>query len=287
MFFKIPEPSVFPSVSRATADGLLAWGGLVTPEFVLDALSHGIFPWTISSSDISPYVSDATEENLAIELETRALYETLPPEIRYATWNGYGYDSLWSVAEVGDALCWFAPEPRGIFELDEIHVPSRLQRKMRSGKFQVTFDQAFPEVMLGCACSGKRQEEGCWIYKEFFCGYCKLYEMGFAHSAECWLNDGDFTDALEEERRLHRKLVGGVYGVALNSFFAGESMFSVETDSSKIALFSLLNRLRENGFQLFDLQVLNAHTQSLGGKNIHRDEYMKRLKNALQTSAIF
>ena len=141
--------------------------------------------------------------------------------------------------------------------------------------------------MLGCAFAGKRQLEGRWIYKEFFCGYCKLFELGFAHSAECWSIDEDYVDASEEKRRLHRKLVGGVYGVALNAFFEGESMFSVETDSSKITLFALLLRLKENGFKLFDLQVLNPHTQSLGGKNIPRDEYMERLDGALRTTANF
>ncbi len=287
MSFNAPEVSLFPPVSHADSDGLLAWGGLVTPEFVLNAFTHGIFPWTACSSLFAGNADDVADNNALTKLETRALFKTLSQGIQDATWNGFNYNSLQSIAEAGDTLCWFAPDPRGIFDLDDIHIPSRLQRKMRCGKFQVTFDQAFPEVMLGCAFAGKRQLEGCWIYKEFFCGYCKLFELGFAHSAECWLIDRDYVNAPEEQKRLHRKLVGGVYGVAINAFFEGESMFSVETDSSKIALFTLLLRLKENGFKLFDLQVLNSHTQSLGGKNIPRDEYMKRLDNALRTTVIF
>jgi len=281
----IPSKSVFPPISQADSDGLLACGGLVVPELILDALTHGIFPWTMQSSEFPSSIANRADENALIELTTRFLYKTLSPVIRNSTWNGYSYDSLRSLADAGDTLCWFAPDPRGIIELDDIHIPSRLQRKMRNGRLQVTFDQAFPEVMLGCALAGKRQEEPGWIYKEFFCGYCKLFELGFAHSVECWLVERD--NVTLNNHQTCRKLVGGVYGVAINAFFAGESMFSIETDSSKIALFNLLLHLREKGFLLFDLQVLNSHTESLGGKNIPRCEYMERLKNALKKSVVF
>ena len=286
MFFIPQNASVFPPVSQADEIGLLAWGGLVTPQFVLDALSHGIFPWTMRGVNFSPY-GDNDKENAMIETETSMLFESLSPQIQNATWNGFNYHSLRSMSEVGDKLCWFAPNQRGILELNEIHIPSRLQRKMRGGKFIVTFDQAFPEVMLGCALSGARQKECSWIHKEFFCGYCKLFELGWGHSAECWLVENDDEKQNSDNAPFPRRLVGGVYGVAINSFFAGESMFSIETDASKIALFSLLLALKKNGFRLFDLQVLNPHTKSLGGKNISREDYMKRLHDALRAPALF
>ena len=288
----IPQSRFFPPASEASEEGILLVGGYVIPDILVDALVHGVFPWPVYAGEPEDY-SDNSESHDASqdsgseteeEEEARpdlSLFERLSPEIRNASWNGFDYGSLPTIAESGETLCWWSPDPRGIFELDKLHIPTRLRRTMRSSKFQVTFDQAFPEVMLGCAFAGARQEEGSWISKEFFCGYCRLFELGLAHSAECWKIENNESGATE------RRLVGGVYGVAINGFFDGESMFSVETDASKVALFSLLTRLAEHQFKLFDLQIINSHTQSLGAVEIPRAKYLKRLEDAVLTPATF
>ena len=234
-----------------------------------------------------------------------ALFAALSPRCQNAVWEGFGVSSLSrlgelrlstpQIAESNDAqnpqnpanltpdalsrptatreiLGWWSPDPRAIFELDDFHVSRRLERTIRSGKFRVTFDEAFPEVMLGCANAKGRANGESWITREFYASYCRLFELGLAHSAECWLGD---------------RLVGGVYGVAINGFFDGESMFSVERDASKVALVALLRRLKTLDFQLFDLQIINDHTASLGGREIPRAEYLRRLNVALQTPTRF
>lgn len=271
----IPPSRYFPPASIAPDDGLLAAGGDLAPEIIVDALIHGIFPWSapiITPNDEGSEISVDDQNG-----DNTFFFNALSPASQKASWNGYGFSSLKSLRQIRETLCWWSPDPRAIFELETLHIPSRLRRTMRSSRFQVTFDQAFPEVVLGCALAERRKEEGTWITKEFFCGYCLLFEQGLAHSVECW------TDFQGKNRRL----VGGVYGVAINSFFDGESMFSVETDASKVALFTLLNHLKERNFQLFDLQILNSHTKSLGGIEISRNEYLSRLKRAVLTPATF
>lgn len=224
-----------------------------------------------------------------------ALFAALSPRCRDAVWEGFDASSLLRLGELRVAqnpqtlanfppdatfrptatreiLGWWSPDPRAIFELDDFHVSRRLERTIRSGKFRVSFDEAFPEVMLGCANAKGRANGESWITREFYASYCRLFELGLAHSAECWLGD---------------RLVGGVYGVAINGFFDGESMFSIERDASKVALIALLRRLKALDFQLFDLQIINDHTASLGGREIPRAEYLRRLKVALQTPTRF
>lgn len=167
-----------------------------------------------------------------------------------------------------DPICWWSPEPRAIFELDGLHVSRRLQRTLRSGKFLVTVNQDFAGVIRGCA----ERDEGTWIHPEMIRAYERLHRLGHAHSVEVWHG----TD-----------LAGGVYGVALNGFFAGESMFTRVRDASKVALAHLLHRLRARGFQLFDIQMLTEHTQRLGAVEMSRKEYLRRLRLALATPARF
>ncbi len=264
----IPPSPFFPDVKFATEEGLLCLGGELSPNVVLDALVRGIFPWPVYIGEEIPDFAIARTS-----LETPA-----SRPFNAAKWNGFTPDDLDSLDATGEALGWWAPDPRAIFDLNDVHIPRRLARTMRSGKFEVSFDQAFPEVMIACAKAGVRVEEGTWITREFFDVYCRLFELGFAHSAETWMIDPTSGK---------RRLVGGVYGVAINAFFDGESMFSVETDASKVALFSLLTRLKERGFLLFDLQILNPHTASLGGTEIPRAEYAKRLEKALLTPVKF
>lgn len=324
MSFTLP-PSYFfcPPESALSESGLLAVGGVLHPFAVLDAILHGVFPWTIfcefkqldptSIHNVAPVdnrtqtrpdddslqlseserralssLADLSERTL---VETRKIvhnaakgeittqiFQALPKRMQEASWNGLGYADLPTLAENGETLAWYSPSPRAIFELDALHIPRRAQRIMKSGKFQITFDEAFPEVMLGCASAEGRLETGSWITQEFYAAYCKLHDLGIAHSAECWRVDAA-TGA--------RRLVGGAYGLAINGFFDGESMFSVESNASKIALFTLLQYLSSRKFSLFDLQVLNDHTASLGGIEIPRDEYLRRLNIALLTPTSF
>ena len=166
-------------------------------------------------------------------------------------------------------ICWWSPDPRAIFELDRFHVPRRLRRTCRSGRFQVTWNRAFAEVIRGCA---DRPGQGTWITPEMTHAYERLHGLGHAHSIEVWSGD---------------QLAGGIYGVAVGGLFAGESMFSRRRDASKVALVHLIERLRERGFQLFDIQFLNDHTARLGAVEIPRREYLERLRAALACDARF
>lgn len=167
---------------------------------------------------------------------------------------------------------WWSPDPRAIIELSRgVHVSRRLAQKLRQGRFAVTRDRAFREVME--ACSGKRDgQKSTWISPALIDAYVALHEAGDAHSVEVW-RDG--------------RLVGGIYGVAAGGAFAGESMFHRETDASKIALVSLADHLRGRGFQLFDVQVANPFTRQMGAEEVPRREFLGRLRNALAADAAF
>ncbi len=162
-------------------------------------------------------------------------------------------------------ITWWSPDPRGILELDQFHVSHSLAKTIRKGGFAVTCDRAFRQVMEGCAAPapGRRST---WISPEFLKAYTELHRQGHAHSFECW----------QEE-----KLVGGIYGVAIGGFFAGESMFHRASNASKISLFHLAEHLREREFELFDLQMLTPITTQLGGSTLPRDDYLARLAEAV------
>ncbi|GIW82529.1 MAG: leucyl/phenylalanyl-tRNA--protein transferase [Gemmatales bacterium] len=165
-------------------------------------------------------------------------------------------------------ICWWSPDPRAIFELDAIHVSRRLKRTIRSGKFQVTVNQDFSGVIRGCA----DREEGTWLVPEMIDAYETLHRLGFAHSVEAW-QDGE--------------LAGGVYGVAIGGFFAGESMFTRRRDGSKVAFVALADRLRQRGFTLFDTQFLTEHTARMGAIEIPKSQYLRRLRDALNVKTTF
>lgn len=168
-----------------------------------------------------------------------------------------------------DPVTWWSPDPRGIFELDQFHVSRSLARTLRQGAFAITFDHAFTQVITACA---ETRRPGGWISPEFIAAYTRLHEAGHAHSVECWLGG---------------ELAGGVYGVAVGGMFAGESMFHRASDASKVALFHLMQRLRERGFTLFDTQMVTPATRQLGAKEISRAAYLRRLKAAVAVEAQF
>ena len=164
---------------------------------------------------------------------------------------------------------WWSPDPRAIIELDQIHISRSLARTLRQAPFKVTRDRAFRQVIESCA---ETHREGRWITSEFVEAYTQLYEAGHAHSVECWQKG---------------ELVGGIYGVAIGGFFAGESMFFRVSNASKVALVNLVEHLRARGFTLFDVQMTTPTTQQFGAKLVPRDEYLQRLAAAVALAATF
>lgn len=160
---------------------------------------------------------------------------------------------------------WFSPDPRGILPLDGFHIPHGLKRTMRKNPFEIRVDTAFAYVVEGCA-----DREETWIDETIFQSYLELHRLGFAHSVEAW-RDG--------------RLVGGLYGVALRGVFCGESMFSEQTDASKVCLVHLVGRLRAGGYVLLDTQWTTPHLLTFGAMDISRDEYMDRLEQAMEVEA--
>jgi leucyl/phenylalanyl-tRNA--protein transferase len=169
----------------------------------------------------------------------------------------------------GSPVLWWSPDPRAIFELDGLRISRRLARVYRSGRFTFTFNRCFRDVMRACA---EQRDDGTWITAAMLQTYAKLHELGHAHSIETW-RDG--------------RLVGGLYGVAIGGFFAGESMFYRVADASKVAMIRLFEQLRERGYVLFDTQFLTPHTQRLGACEVPRAEYLRRLQAALKRPVCF
>ena len=170
-----------------------------------------------------------------------------------------------------DPLTWWSPDPRAIFEIEKFRPPRRLESKLRQNLFEVTIDRDFLSVIQACA-EPAPGRESTWISPRFIEAYTELHRQGFAHSVEVWQ---------------HGRLAGGIYGVAIESFFAGESMFHHVTDASKIALCHLMRHLHERGFQLFDTQVLSPLTARLGAIEIRRRDYLEKLAPALRRPARF
>lgn len=216
--------SRFPDPRLADPEGLVAVGGRMEPDWLLDAYRHGVFPWPTGEED---------------------------------------------------PLLWWSPDPRAILPLDGFKASSRLRRRIRSGRFVVTFDEDFAGVMHGCA-TGPGREGGTWITHAIRKAYSRLHKLGHAHSVEAWLVE-------QGERRL----VGGAYGVAIGGLFAAESMFHYETDASKVALAALVERLNDRGFRLLDIQQWTPHTGSLGAVEVSRDDYLDRLAEVVDLAVSF
>jgi leucyl/phenylalanyl-tRNA--protein transferase len=161
-------------------------------------------------------------------------------------------------------IAWFSPDPRGILPLDGLHVSRSLRRSVR--RFELRVDTAFREVMEAC---GDPDRPGGWINTTFVDAYERLHELGWAHSVEIVL-DG--------------RLVGGLYGVRIGGFFAGESMFHRETDASKVALVHLVDWLRDSGGVLLDVQWTTPHLVSLGAVDVPRGRYLELLSDAVSSS---
>lgn len=183
----------------------------------------------------------------------------------------------------GDPIVWWSPDPRGIIELDRLHISRSLARTIRSGKFRITADRAFGQVIRGCA---ERPNDGTWITDQMVAAYEELHRLGHAHSIETWIQQPGRSEPQENEKDAGWMLAGGIYGVAIGGLFAGESMFYRVTDGSKVALAALVARLRERGYQLFDVQMCTEHTTRMGAGELPRREYLRRLRGAVRHTEI-
>ncbi len=199
----------FPPAQRALAEpnGLLAFGGDLSPTRLLNAYRAGIFPWY----------------------------------------------------SAGQPILWWSPDPRAVFRTDAVHLTRRFRRELRDSSWVVRADTAFDRVIAACARGPRPGQDGTWITPEMQAAYAALHRLGHAHSIEVF--DGD-------------DLVGGLYGVAVGRLFCGESMVSLASGGSKVALAAIASRLCEWGWPLLDAQVGNAHLESLGAGTMRRAEFL-------------
>jgi leucyl/phenylalanyl-tRNA---protein transferase len=174
---------------------------------------------------------------------------------------------IFPMAEKDGTLGWFSPDPRTLLELDRVHVPARLARTVRQGRFEVRIDTAFDDVIAGCA---DRSET--WISDDFKRVYGELHRRGVVHTVETW-REG--------------RLVGGLYGVSLGAAFMAESMFHRETDASKVAVVALVERLRARGHELCDIQYQTNATKIFHPVRIRRRDYLARLAGAIAKPVTF
>ena len=202
---------VFPPVTLANRDGILAIGGDLSVERLLLAYQSGIFPWF----------------------------------------------------EQGDPIMWWSPNPRMVLFLDELIISKSMRNILNRNSFSVTFNQNFRDVISHCQKVKRDGQNGTWITNEMIEAYCKLNELGIAKSVEVWQNE---------------QLVGGLYGIDLGTIFCGESMFSLVSNASKVAFIALVEQLKEKNYKLLDCQVYNPHLESLGCREIEREEFMDILQ---------
>jgi leucyl/phenylalanyl-tRNA--protein transferase len=205
----------FPDPQHAQRDGLIAFGGDLSPKRLLSAYSQGIFPW---------------------------------------------YNP-------GEPILWWSPDPRFILFPQKLHISKSLSKSIRKENYQITMDKDFSSVIQECAALRIENNTGTWITNNMMQAYIKLYEMGFAHSVEIWMDDA---------------LAGGLYGISLGRMFSGESMFHRKTNASKIALAALVDFARSYQFDFIDCQVQTGHLKSLGAENIPRTHFLELLNKSLK-----
>jgi leucyl/phenylalanyl-tRNA---protein transferase len=170
----------------------------------------------------------------------------------------------------GDPVLWWSPDPRMVLDTDGMRVSRSLRKTLRTGRFRVAADTAFPQVMAACA-EPRPDQDGTWITRDVFDAYCTLARLGVAHSIEAWEGES---------------LVGGLYGVAIGRMFFGESMFARRSDASKIALLYAVRQLRCWGFPLIDCQMSTSHLASLGARTISRAEFLAVVRRSVTKPSI-
>lgn len=162
----------------------------------------------------------------------------------------------------GDPIVWYSPDPRMVLFLDELKVSKSMKQLLRKHQYRITFNQSFEKVIEACRQTQRPGQAGTWITSEMKAAYIELHSLGLAKSVEVWRE---------------QLLVGGLYGIDLGSVFCGESMFSLESNTSKLALIALTKHLKQQHYKLIDCQVYNKHLASLGAREIPRNEFLKYL----------
>ena len=208
----------FPDPRDVDSQGLLAYGGDLSPERLIAAYAQGVFPW---------------------------------------------YDE--------DPILWFSPDPRMVLVPSDLHVGRSLAKRIRARPYRISVDEAFPEVIRACRDTPRPGQEGTWITPDMVDAYCRLHELGFAHSIEAW----------QSKEGGGEKLVGGLYGVSLGRAFFGESMFAHAPDASKIAFATFVPQLARWGFAFVDCQMTTDHLARFGAIEWSRDVFLDRLEEAL------
>ncbi|MBI9109088.1 MAG: leucyl/phenylalanyl-tRNA--protein transferase [Spirochaetales bacterium] len=166
-----------------------------------------------------------------------------------------------------DPILWWNPDPRCVLFPSHLHVSKRMERRLRTGRFILKSDTCFREVISSCAGIKRTQEDGTWINTEMIEAYCRLNELGYAHSIEVFHES---------------ELAGGLYGISLGRCFFGESMFSRTADASKAALIALSRASAGLGIEVIDCQIATPHLLSLGAEEITRNDYIRILEKNLQ-----
>ena len=212
------QDHIFPDPRHGASEGLLAFGGDLSPNRLLTAYRKGIFPW----------YSD------------------------------------------GDPILWWSPDPRSILYPKNFKLSKSFRRVLKNSGFIVKFDHAFESVIKYCSQVPREGQNGTWILDEMREAYIELHHMGYAHSVEVYL-DGE--------------LVGGLYGLSMGKAFFGESMFSLKSNSSKVAFKALSDTLESRGYDFIDCQVRNDHLVSLGAIDIPRDRFLDELDSSLKKSS--
>jgi leucyl/phenylalanyl-tRNA--protein transferase len=164
--------------------------------------------------------------------------------------------------EEGEPIIWWSPNPRMVLFLEELIISKSMRNILNRNSFTVTFNQKFRDVISNCQNIERDGQKGTWITNDMIDAYVKLHEMGIAKSVEVWHNE---------------ELVGGLYGIDLGHVFCGESMFSKVSNASKVAFIALVENLKKQNYKLVDCQVYNPHLESLGCREIERDDFMEIL----------
>lgn len=243
----------------AEPDGFVGVGGDLRPATLLRAYADGVFPWF---NEGDPILWWSPDPRGVIEL-----YAPGEPGPR----QGVGPDGRSHDPHPAHHAPTPAPGYGGL------HVSRRLARTIRSGRFRVTVNRCFETVMRAC---GDCRPEGTWVTSDMLAGYAELHRLGHAHSLETWVKSDEDTGADAWE------LAGGTYGVSVGGLFAAESMFYRVTDGSKVALAALVQRLRERGFALLDVQMKTDHTSTMGATEVPRREYLRRLRRAISMTGV-
>ncbi len=201
-----------------------------------------------------PPVSEADEEGIL------AIGGDLNPErLKLAYKSG-----IFPWFNEGEPILWWSPDPRMVLFPDELIVSKSMRNVLNRKQFKVTFNQNFADVISNCQNIKREGQNGTWISNEMINAYCELHAQGIAKSVEVWQDE---------------ILVGGLYGIDLGDVFCGESMFSKVSNASKVAFIALVNYLKEGNYKLLDCQVYNSHLESLGCREIDREEFMFILEN--------